>query len=151
MIASPLTEVHSALQLMRNGRFLDATAALEKARTLGRGAGRPDLYQEALLADALQRIGRNEQAQEIAIRNLHRAKQPELTARYHFVLGNINRERGYVSKGIEHLQIAATLAGSDLELACWSQLRLMLFIGELNGLHAALARLEEPLTRQPRD
>ncbi len=129
---------------MRSGRFFDAVATLEDARARRRVAQRSDLLEQAVLADALQRVGRNEHAQEIALRNLQSVKQsPHLAARYHFVLGNIDRERGHVTTAIEHLQMAANLAGSDLELACWSQLRLMLFIAELNGPQTALARLDE--------
>src|SRR5688572_20356414 len=119
MILQPSTEGHPALQLLRSGRFADAAVALERSQTGHRAGRRLDIFEQALLADALQRVGRNEDAREIALRNLQRARQsPQIAARYHFVLGNINRERGYVTQAIEHLQVATSLAGADLELVC---------------------------------
>ena len=92
----------------------------------------------------VQRVGRNQQAELIAQRNLPLvAHQPELRARYHFVLGNICRERGDSAKAVEHLQIASTSASSDLELFCWLQLRLMATVADLTGYHTALVRLEQ--------
>ncbi len=144
MAVQPSTAVQSALQLMRSGRFSEAVTVLEQARTLQGASHRPDLLEQVVLADALQRIGRNEQAQEIALGNLPKVRHsPELAARYHFVLGNVSRERGFATRAIEHLQMAASLAGSDLELACWSQLRLMLVISEHSGPLTALARLDD--------
>ena len=144
MVTHPSAEVHSALQLMRSGRFSDAALLLEHNQNVRKSDRRPDLLADAVFADALQRIGRNERAHEIALQNLSKVKHaPALAARYHFVLGNINRERGYTTRALEHFQMAASMAGSDLELACWSQLRLMLVIAERSGTQTALARLDD--------
>src|SRR5262245_21802496 len=127
MVTNPSAEVHSAIQLMRSGRFLDAAALLEQSHGLRKSDRRADLLADAVFADALQRTGRNDRAHEIALQALSKVKEsPSLAARFHFVLGNINRERGSTPRAIEHFQMASSMAGSDLELACWSQLRLML-------------------------
>jgi len=128
---------------MRSGRFSDAAVLLDRAHNRHHDR-RPDLLAQAVLADALQRVGSNDRAQEIAHRYLQKVREiPQVAARYHLVLGNVNRERGYVDRAVEHFQIAASLAGADVELACWSQLRLMLVIGEHSGISAALARMDE--------
>ena len=108
----------------------------EKARGLNANA-------DALLADVLQRTGQNAAAEEIAVRHLRGLSQSsQVYARYHFVLGNVQRERGHISDGINHLQIAAG-SSADLELACWSQLRLIGAVAEVSGIRTAIARLEE--------
>ena len=84
------------------------------------------------------------EAQTIASRSLESAAAaPEIHARCQFVLGNVHRDRGDTARAIEHLQIAASLAGSDLELSCWSQLRLMVVLSELSGAQTAMARMDE--------
>jgi tetratricopeptide (TPR) repeat protein len=98
---------------------------------------------EALLADVLQRVGQNRPAEEIALRNLRRLSQSSpLYARYHFVLGNVERDRGNTATAINHLQIAAGFS-DDLELSCWTQLRLIGAIAEVSGVLTAIARLDE--------
>jgi DNA-binding NtrC family response regulator/tetratricopeptide (TPR) repeat protein len=98
---------------------------------------------DALLADVLQRVGQNLPAEEIALRHLRRLTQTSpLYARYHFILGNIERDRGNTISAINHLQIAAGFS-NDLELACWTQLRLIGAIAEVSGVRTAIARLDE--------
>jgi len=133
-----------AQQLMRNGRFLKALSLLENYVRTSRSDRTRDFLAEAILADALQRNGSNQRAQDIAVRNLPRVKAcPQLAARYHFVLGNIDRERGRNGEAISHFRLAVDLAGSDLELACWSHLRLIRAIAEFSGTPAAFTHLDE--------
>jgi tetratricopeptide (TPR) repeat protein len=99
-----------------------------------------------VLADALQRVGHNDQAEAIATRTLGAlASVPAANARCHFTLGNVFRDRGETERAIEHLQIAAALSltASDLELSSWVQLRLMVVLGELGGIQTAMARMDE--------
>ena len=138
-------EVLSALQLIRSGRFLEAVGVLERrTQSNGRTAHAPDVLTMSVLADALQRIGKNDRAEAIAERTLH-ADRPMLSAsaRCHFALGNVYRDRGDTAKAIEHLQIAASLGGSDTELSCWSHLRLMVVLSESSGAQTAMARLND--------
>jgi DNA-binding NtrC family response regulator/tetratricopeptide (TPR) repeat protein len=133
--------LHIALQLMKRGRFADAVLSL---RDETRVQGPSHALRWALLADALQRTGKNIEAEQIAHKCLGvNPSAPEVAARCRFVLGNIFRERGDIRGAITQFQSAATLAENDLELACWAQLRLMTAIGELAGSHSAMARLTE--------
>jgi DNA-binding NtrC family response regulator/tetratricopeptide (TPR) repeat protein len=96
-----------------------------------------------LLADALQRIGHNSAAEEIALRHLRNlSNSSPLYAHYHFILANVQRDRGHTSNAINHLQIASA-SSSDLELACWVQLRLVGAIAEASGVRTAIARLDD--------
>ena len=133
-------EIHAASQLIRTGRFLDAATILRRVPTSVR---RLNGLADALLADVLQRIGQNLPAEEVALRQLRGlASSSPLYSRYHFVLGNVQRERGNTSDAVSHLQLAAGFA-TDLELTCWSQLRLVAAIAEANGVRTAIARLDE--------
>ena len=55
-------DIHTASQLIRTGRYLEAVRALQALVT---ARGRDPIIR-ALLADVLQRVGHNAQAQEIA-------------------------------------------------------------------------------------
>ena len=55
----------------------------------------------------------------------------QVSARCHFALGNVYRDRGDTAKAIEHLQIAANLSAEDLELSCWAHVRLIVVLSEL--------------------
>ena len=114
-------EIQAALQLIRTGRFSEAVEALRESWA-GGTVGEANVLAQAILADALQRTGKNELAQAIASRclDLHSAV-PHVRARCHFVLGNVVRERGNVGGAIEHFQMVATDDGSSLELSCWAQ------------------------------
>src|SRR5688572_1065446 len=107
-------ETSSALQLIRCGRFYEAAAVLQKReQTNNRPSTRTDPLTMALLADALQRIGQNDRAEAIAKRTLQTEScTVHVSARCHFVLGNVQRDRGNPAKAIEHLQIASTATGS---------------------------------------
>jgi DNA-binding NtrC family response regulator/tetratricopeptide (TPR) repeat protein len=98
----------------------------------------------AVLADGLQRVGDNDRAEAIVLRVLQTRLTPgQVNARCHFVLANINRDRGNTSQSVEHLQIAATLAASDLELSAWIHLRLVVVLAELSGAETAMARIDD--------
>ena len=132
-------DIQTASQLIRTGRYLEAVRAL---RTLVTARGR-DPFIRALLADVLQRVGHNSQAQEMASEHLRDSpKTSQAFTRFHFVLGNVERDRGNLCEAIGHLQISA---GStlDLELACWSQLRLVSLVAETSGVRTAIARLDD--------
>jgi len=132
-------EIHTASQLIRTGRYLEAARLL---RVLVTARGRDPLVR-ALLADVLQRVGHNAQAQEMASEYLRDIpKNSQAFARFHFVLGNVDRDRGNLGDAIGHLQISA---GSTLdpELACWSQLRLVSLVAETSGIRIAIARLDD--------
>jgi tetratricopeptide (TPR) repeat protein len=133
-------ELQTALDLFRRGRFSDTVEKLSRLVERGRPVRRHDVPTEALLADALQLIGRNRDAQAIASRRLHETSDNH--ARFHLVLGNVCRARGQISRAIEHLQMAAA-ALPDPELSCWVQLRLMAAIGEMSGREAAITRLDD--------
>jgi DNA-binding NtrC family response regulator/tetratricopeptide (TPR) repeat protein len=144
MLPEPSPEVLSALQLFRRGRFFETVATLEHFPEGAHSPRRKDFLAQAVLADALHRVGRNEHAELIATRSLHSV--PELSqvhARFQLVLGNVLRERGNIAKAIEHFQIAVGASGSDPEMSCWTHLRLMATIAELNGREAAIAHLEQ--------
>ena len=133
-------EIHAASQLIRTGRFLEAATTLQRVPTKVR---RLNGLADALLADVLQRIGQNVPAEEVALRQLRGLPSSSpLYSRYHFVLGNVQRERGNTSDAVGHLQLAAGFA-TDLELTCWSQLRLVAAIAEASGVRTAIARLDE--------
>src|SRR5262245_43986346 len=124
------SDVDTALQLIRSGRYLGAIKALQQ-RPLG--PRRLDSVGTALLADMLQRVGQNRAAEEIAVKHLHSTSQSSPSyARYQYVLGNVNRDRGNFAKAVEHFQIGANLSG-DVELAAWCELRLVTAIGESSG------------------
>ena len=141
MLPEPSPEVHTAIDLLRRGRFSETVAILKPLSERGISSRKNDPLSQALLADALQLTGHNDDAQTIATRHLRTTSEHH--ARFHFVLGNVLRARGHTPKAIEHLQAAVATAGSDRELYCWAQLRLMAAIGELSGREAAMARLEE--------
>ncbi len=144
MLIEPPPEVLSALQLIRRGRFTETVESLERFSASIHSPRKRDFLALALLADALQRIGRNANAELLAFHNLHKsAHLPQVCARFHLVLGNVLRERGNVAQAVEHFQIAIGLSVSERELSCWVQLRLMAAIAELNGREAAIARLEQ--------
>src|SRR5688500_5978796 len=146
MEAELSSEVQTALQLLRSGRFAQAVTLLQQrtrpSPQLGR---RADSITLSVLADALQRVGQIDQAEAIASRTLGAAPIRVAGARCHFTLGNVYRDRGETKRAIEHLQIAATLSvtANALELSSWAQLRLMVVLGELSGTQTAMARMDE--------
>jgi DNA-binding NtrC family response regulator/tetratricopeptide (TPR) repeat protein len=130
-------ELLLALGLMRHGRFTEAVKTLQRP-----GLQNDNLQHQALLADVLQRTGRNEQAEAIAARCIRGTKAPsDVTARCHFVLANVLRERGDMRKSIDQYLAAEKSGGSDIELLCWVQLRLLAAISEVNGGEAAMSRV----------
>src|SRR5688500_7432161 len=134
MVPEPSSEVVSALQLIRSGRFAQAVTVLQqRTRPSSHVARRADSVTLSVLADALQRVGQTNQAETIATRTLNTTGVPLANARCHFTLGNVYRDRGETKRAIEHLQIAARLSttANDLELSSWAQLRLMVVLGEL--------------------
>ena len=136
--------IQSAVGLMRTGHFSEASSLLGASHREGRSSPKLGPLGEALLSDALQRIGRNDETQRIATKALANISQSShVAARCHFVLGSILRERGNTAESIERLQIAGRLSHHDLELSCWIQLRLVAAIADLRGNHAALACLDE--------
>jgi DNA-binding NtrC family response regulator/tetratricopeptide (TPR) repeat protein len=144
MLPEPPPEVLSALQLIRRGRFSETVAALKHFSDGPQSPRKKDFLGQALLADALQRVGRNENAELIASRTILKVSElPSVCARFHLVRGNVLRERGNIAKAVEHLQIAVAAASSDHEMSCWTQLRLMAAVAELNGREAAIPRLDE--------
>src|SRR5688500_17207676 len=102
MLPEPPSEASSALQLIRSGRFYEAAAALQKREhTHTRPSSKSDPLTMSLLADALQRIGQNDRAEAIAKRTLQVAScSVNVSARCHFVLGNVQRDRGNTAKAI---------------------------------------------------
>jgi len=141
MHGNRVTKVPTALGLIRAGRFSEAVTLLDRSAKGPDAPRRGTLVSEALLADALQRIGHNDRAESIASRHLHITSEGSESGRCHFVLGNVCRERGHLAKAIEHFQMSAAGAGSDSELGCWAQLRLIAAVAELSGIQAALGRL----------
>ena len=141
MLPEPRPELQTALDFFRRGRFSDTAATLQRLSSNGKSFRKNDFLSDALLADALQLIGRNGDAHSIASRNLQVSSEHQ--PRFHLVLGNVLRARGQISKAIEHFQIAAATTGPDRELSCWAQLRLMTAIGALSGHEAALTKLDE--------
>jgi DNA-binding NtrC family response regulator/tetratricopeptide (TPR) repeat protein len=142
-ICEPALEVRSALQLIRRGRFAETVSTLKQFCEGPQPLAKKDLAAQVLLADALQRIGQNQNAEIIASKHLPKVSAiPSLYARYHLILGNVLRERGDLPKAIQHFQVAVANANSDHELTCWTQLRLMTAIGELSGREIALAHLD---------
>jgi DNA-binding NtrC family response regulator/tetratricopeptide (TPR) repeat protein len=142
MFFEPPPEVLSALQLIRRGRFTETVETLENFSGSLNSPRKKNFLAIALLADALNRVGRNANAELLAVRNLHKC-EPEVSARLHLVLGNVLRERGNIAQAVEHFQIAVDLSVAEQELSCWTQLRLMAAIAELNGREAANARIEQ--------
>ena len=127
MFGQPSPEVQSALQLVRRGRFSDALTLLQQQLTKRVASPRQkDLLACAILADALQRTGHNHEAESIARDNVRKPEEcSELNARFHFVLGNVLRERGDIAAAVKHIQIAATQASTNHEFSCWAHLRLL--------------------------
>jgi DNA-binding NtrC family response regulator/tetratricopeptide (TPR) repeat protein len=131
-------DVHAS-ELIRSGRYLEAVKSLQ---VISKSRSR-DPVSHAMLADVLQRIGQNATAEEIATRYL-RDLPPSNQAysHYHFVLGNVKRDRGNTANAISHLQLAAGSA-VDMELACWIQVRLLSVIAEISGVRTAIARIDD--------
>jgi DNA-binding NtrC family response regulator/tetratricopeptide (TPR) repeat protein len=128
---------------MRRGRFSDVVSALQPFARTPRDLHFSALA-ESVLADALQRIGENQRAESMSFRTLQKeVLTPESKARYHFVLGNIHRDRGDNTKAVEQFQKALAVGSCDAELSCWAKLRLLIAIGHVTGAHTALARLDE--------
>lgn len=126
--------------LLKSGRYLDAIRTIEDR---SRGSHRPTGVIAALLADALQRVGNNALAEDIATRLLRASRHDaHLSARCHFILGNAHKERGNFPKAIEHLHVATNYQ-QDLDLVAWSSLRLIGTIAEASGYRAAFARLDD--------
>src|SRR5262245_50379627 len=115
------TEVINALELLRRGRFTETATILTKLSERVPASRKRDSLAQVLLADSLQRIGQNSDAETIASRNLRTTSA--YSARCHFVLANALRARGDLPKAIEHLQIAVASASTDHDTACWAQLR----------------------------
>ena len=143
MSVEPSPEVQSASQLLRRGRFSEAVTALQHISTVS-SRRKNDPFANVLLADALQRIGRDADAETIARAGLERSEQRrDIAARFHLVLANVLRERGDLPRAISHLQIAATQSVGDPESLCWAHLRLLTTVAELSGSHTAAARIDE--------
>jgi transcriptional regulator with GAF, ATPase, and Fis domain/tetratricopeptide (TPR) repeat protein len=131
----------AASLLMKRGRFAEALSSLQVETRVSQIGAHPG---RSLLADVLQRTGRNLDAEQVASRYLRiTSAPPSAIARCHFVMGSICRERGDINGAISHLQTASHLVTSDLELSCWIQLRLMAAVAELAGGPTAIARLGE--------
>ncbi len=144
MSVEPSPEVQSALQLLRRGRFIGALALLEHYPKAGSSQRRKDAFAIAIVADLLQRTGRNDEAEHLALSTLRTANiGADISVRLHFVLGNVLRERGDIANAIKHLQTAIAQPATDQEFLCWVHLRFLAAVAELNGRHAALARLDE--------
>jgi DNA-binding NtrC family response regulator/tetratricopeptide (TPR) repeat protein len=142
MLIEPSPEVQSALQLLRRGRFSETITLLQQhSKPL---AKRKDQLASAILADAFQRTGFNREAENIAIINLRKNEgHPEANAWFHFVLGNVLRERSDLVGATKQFQIATTLPTSHHEFLCWAHLRLLATVADLNGRQMAIARLDE--------
>ncbi len=143
MPIDPSPDVQAALQLFRRGRFTETVSLLQHSPR----AQSPRKYEphaSVLLADALQRTGSNDAAEQLARSTLTRLgdKEGNATARLHLVLGNVVRERGNLPAAIRHFQIAATHATNDLECSCWAHLRLLTTVAEFSGIQAASARID---------
>jgi DNA-binding NtrC family response regulator/tetratricopeptide (TPR) repeat protein len=145
MHLEPPPEALTALQLIRAGRFSEAVPVLQNRTTNhGQSLRKSHPLSLAVLADALQRVGENDRAEEIASGVLKTgSSDSQVKARCYFALGNVHRDRGNTTQAIEHLQIAASTASSDLELSCWTQLRLMVVVSELSGAPTAMGRIDE--------
>ena len=120
----------TALRLMKVGRFIDVVKTLQNEHI-----SRDAIFslKQSLLADALQRTGQNNHAEQIATRYLQiSSTTAQVGARCHFVLGNVLRERGNITGAITHFQKSSSITEDDPELACWAQLRLMAAIGEFS-------------------
>jgi DNA-binding NtrC family response regulator/tetratricopeptide (TPR) repeat protein len=130
-----------AIRLEASGRFGDALIALRQASPHDQHTTQ---LRSCLMADLLQRTGSNDEALSLATQNLRTKAYPsDLAARCHFVLGNVHRDRGDHQAAVGYFQAAERLVDSDLELACWIQLRLIAVLTEIVGSHAAMARLGE--------
>lgn len=132
----PLDEVS---RLVRRGRFAEARAALHKVDCSSQQKYFP--YYQALLSDVLQRTGSNNEAESMASQFLKSSPKTEVSGRFHYVLGNVYRERGQLARAVSEFQAAAQLSETDLELFCWVQLRLMCSIGDIAGTQTAMARM----------
>ncbi len=90
----PIDLTQRALGLMRRGRFAEVIQLLESHSAKG-----CSLHCRVLLADALQRVGQNDRAAELCNGVIRTTKPtPALLPHSHFVLGNIQRDRGPPSR-----------------------------------------------------
>jgi DNA-binding NtrC family response regulator/tetratricopeptide (TPR) repeat protein len=135
----PIDElILSATRFVHRGRFKDAADLLLTEKVVRYASP----IRQPLLADMLQRTGKNRQAESLAIRYLNQPGAiPSCIAQCHFVLGNVCREHGDAQGAIAHFQAAAREVEADLELACWNQLRLVATVAELTGPQTALTLL----------
>lgn len=138
------SHVQLAQRLINGGRFSEVVATLQRSSLFSSASTKVAQLHQCLLADALQRTGRNNEAESLTTQNLTLlTNSPPLAARCHFVLGNVFRERGDTRTALGHFHTAERLAAEDLELSCWIQLRLMAAVADLGGIQSAMARLGE--------
>ena len=135
----PRLLLEEVASLIRRGRFAEARTALQTTEPLSRQKF-PPLHQ-AFLSDVLQRTGSNDEAESIATHYLRSSLKPEVAGRFHYVLGNVYRERDRLGDAVSQYQAAARLSPADPELFCWVQLRLMCSIADIAGTQTAMARL----------
>src|SRR4030095_8234890 len=130
-------QIQSALLLMRRGRYVEALEKLQRVS--------PQHPQnQSLLADLLQRTGNNRQAESIALQGLkHSRDKSDVAARFHFVLGNVLREKGQLKQAAERYLASEKAVSADIELLCWIQLRLVPAVSEPNGNEAATSRVAD--------
>lgn len=139
MSHDPRTPLDEVAGLIRRGRFAEARTVLRMQTSLSRQKLFP--LQQALLSDVLQRTGSNDEAELIASQFIRSSLKPEVSGRFHYVLGNVYREKGRLAEAVGQFQTAARLSEADPELFCWVQLRLMRSIADMAGTQTAMARL----------
>src|SRR4051812_46307194 len=139
MSHDPRLRLDEVAGLIRRGRFAEARIMLQTGDCFSRHKSSP--LQHALLSDVLQRTGSNEEAESIATQFIRSSLKSEVLGRFHYVLGNVYREKGRLPEAVGQFQAAARLAAADAVLSCWVQLRLMSSIADMAGSQAALVRL----------
>jgi DNA-binding NtrC family response regulator/tetratricopeptide (TPR) repeat protein len=129
-------------ELTEKGQY---RTALKLLQSLGRTSSPAEqASRDALLAELLQRTGKQEQAVRVAERTIALGSAyPLERARCHIVLGSVLRDRGATDEALEELRRAIELARSQnsVEVEAWGSLRMLLALTEGPGLDAATAYL----------
>jgi DNA-binding NtrC family response regulator/tetratricopeptide (TPR) repeat protein len=129
-------------ELIANGRFGDALKTLDDVRV-------PPSQRETadtLRAELLERVGNHGQSLALAERILKsKGVSPSNRSGCEYVIGRIKWESGDTQEAITHLQRSLSIAKQcgDIERMCWSQLRLLIALADLNGPEAMGPMLAE--------
>ena len=144
-----MESLESIKHLARNGRFIEALAALKEPTSNRESPTGVDVQRLALL----ERVGRYGESRQLAAKLL-RAKALSDVDRSicEYTIGLIEWDEGNTNGAIEHVQRSVLLAkrADNLERLCWSQLRLWTMFANRSDTDTAAPILSELRTNSIR-